>query len=265
MTLAARVARRFEAKKALNLSEYGLEGMLEHRPVTLYHGTTRLFKTFSMDRSRTELVDQFYGAGIFLTPSKRVAERYAQANRNIGFDAAIVEDLKRKNPNAGKFLQMLVAEGQPAWENYPRAEGFWNDNPPPGQGTFDIVGFEKFLGVDPNTVSDIAGYIIGSKIVPLGTDDGALHMFGQSTGAPDWLYDDLDRVGLNSKTYRPKIYTATVTVSNPLVTSSKSQAKAARSKGYDSVIYYGSDLVGGVPEVAVFNPRDAKVKHIEVV
>jgi len=30
-------------------------------------------------------------------------------------------------------------------------------------------------------------------------------------------------------------------------------------------VYHGSDLVGGVPEVAVFNPRNVKIKHIEVV
>jgi hypothetical protein len=56
-----------------------------------------------------------------------------------------------------------------------------------------------------------------------------------------------------------------VTVSNPLVTANKAQASKARSKGFDSVVFYGSDLVDGVPEVAVFSPRNVKVRNIEVI
>jgi hypothetical protein len=254
------------ARTAFNLSEYGLEGLAEGKPVVLYHGTTKLFKSFSMEKSRDELVNRFYGKGIFLSPSKRVAMRYADANRNIGFDVSIIDDLKRKNPNAGGMLQTLYEMGTDAWEAYPKATGFWNDNPPPGEGTFDSVGFGRFLGgVDPNTLNDISGYILGSKITPLSTDDGPINIFSQSTGAPDWLYAELDTVGLDSKTYRPKVYTVVVTVNNPLITKSKSQASKARSKGFDSVVYYGFDLVGGVPEVAVFNPRNVRVKSIEVV
>jgi hypothetical protein len=274
-TIAQRVAHRYAAqeriayrfaRKTLNLAEYNLQGLLEHRSVTLYHGTTRLFHTFKIDKSRKELVDRFYGDGIFLTPSKRVAVKYAEANRNIGFEKEmILADMKKKNPRAGEFLQRLVDEGTDAWNNYPKEVGFINDNPPPGQGTFDSVGFQNWLKVDPNTLNDIAGYIIGSKITPLGMDDASLSLFSTSTGAPDYLYNYLDEVGLDSKSYRPKVYTVSVLVHNTLVTSSKAQAKGARSKGYDCVVYYGSDLVDGVPEVAVFKPSDVKVKHIEVV
>lgn len=253
--------------RTLALAEWGLEGMTEGRPVRLYHGTTRNFRTFSLERSRTELVEKFYGAGIFLTPSKRVADQYATANRNVGFDPEIIDDLKRRNPNAGAFLQALYDHGKDGWEKYWKDHGFWRENPPPGEGQLDSEGFEKHLGgIDPNTLGDISGYIIGSKTKPLGSDDeGVINIFNQSTGAPDWLYDNLDQIGLDSTDYRPKVYTVEVTVKNPLITKSKSAARSARSKGYDSVIFYGADLVQGVPEVAVFNPRDVRVTHVDVV
>jgi hypothetical protein len=267
--LVQRVASRYlrrQAKRTINLSHYGLEGLPEGQPVKLYHGTTASFRKFDLNKSRDELVNRFYGKGIFLTPRKQVAAEYAEANRNIGFDPSIIGDLKRKNSQAGEFLRKIYELGSDAWEAYARENGFWNDNPPEGQGTMDIVGLEEQVGVDTNTLSDIAGYIIGHK--PFGSsqnDSGFVNIFDQSTGAPGWLYDSLDEVGLDSTKYRPKVYTVSVTVSNPLITASKAQARKARSRGYDSVVFYGSDLVGGIPEVAVFNPRDVKIQRVEIV
>jgi hypothetical protein len=254
------------AAKALNLSHYGLEGLPKGEPTVLYHGTTKLFRRFDMTMSRDELVDRFYGKGIFLTPSKRVAGQYADANRNIGFDRSLISDLKRKNPKAGWFMELVYKLGSDAWELAAKEAGFWNDSPAPGKGAFDLVGFTEFLGVpDPNAISSVAVYILGAKDKPLGSDDTALSLFNTSTGAPSWLYDELDELGLNSKVYRPKIYTVVARVSNTLVTASKSQATGARSKGYDSVIYHGSDLVGGSPEVAIFDPKNVRITKIEIV
>jgi hypothetical protein len=248
------------------LVEYHLEGLRTGDPVILYHGTTRLFRAFDMSQSRGELNEGYYGNGIFLTPSKRVAELYANANRNIGFPPSIIADLKRKNRPAGNFLQTLFDHGPDGWEIAWKDAGFWNDNPGPGEGKVDWEGFNTFLGVDGNTLQDIADYIIGSKSKPLGSGDGPLDLFGGgSTGTPDYGYGQLDEVGLDSKTYRPKVYTVVATCSNPLVTKSKSAARNARSKGYDSVFFYGADLVQGVPEVAVYSSRNVKVRKIEVV
>jgi hypothetical protein len=72
-------------------------------------------------------------------------------------------------------------------------------------------------------------------------------------------------MGLNSKVYRPKVYTVSVTATKLLVTKNKSQASKARAKGFDCVVYHGTDLVGGVPEVAVFDPRAVKVRKVEVI
>ena len=133
-------------RRELDLDAYGISGLLTGQDTTLYHGTTRSFRRFDVGKSRDALVNKFYGPGIFLTPSRRVAEKYAEANRNIGFDSSIIDDLKRSNPHAGKFLQALYDHGKEGWERFWKAHGFWNENPPPGRGAVDMAGFEKYLG-----------------------------------------------------------------------------------------------------------------------
>jgi len=255
--------------KGFNPAHYGLEGLLKGEPTTLYHGTTASFKAFDLSHSRDELVDQYYGKGIFLSPYKNVAERYANANRNMGLPQSVIGDLKRVNPNAGEFLQALFERGSDAWETFARDHGFWDDDPPPGEGTFDMVGFGKYLGVDGNTLMDLSQHIIGTKYNnSQGPDqlEELMNVFEPpSTGSPEWVYDNLDEVGLNSDVYRPKVYTVVVKIDNPLVTASKSEARRARQKGYDGVIYHGTDLVGGVPEVAVYDPRRVRILRVEVV
>lgn len=248
---ASKVADRFE------LQHHGLDGLERGEAVTLYHGTVRQFDAFDMAKTRDELVNKFYGPGIFLTPSRKIAWDYAYANRNIGFDAEVIEDLKRVNANAGAFLAALVERGRDAWDAYtPEALGV------APEGFSDALE-RHFGGIDPNHVGDIAPYVVGSKDEPLGGGD-PVNIFNASTGMPSWTYDVLDQVGVDSKKYRPKVYTVKVKVQNPLVTKSQSAARSARSKGYDSVVYFGPHLVQGVPEVAVFNPRDVKVVRVEV-
>ncbi len=253
--------------KGFNPAHHGLDGLLRGEPATLFHGTTANFKAFDMAHSRDELVDQFYGKALFFTPSKHVAERYANANRNMGLPKSVLSDLKRANPHAGAFLQTLYDMGSEAWETFARDQGFWDDDPPPGVGKFDSVEFERYLGVDGNTLMDISQHILGTKYNARDPDEleELMDIFNPSTGSPDWVYSNLDEVGLDSEAYRPKVYTVVVKVENTLVTASKSEARRARSKGYDSVLYHGADLVGGVPEVAVYDPRRVRILRVEVV
>ncbi len=261
MSLPFRIVSRHLQAKGLDLKHWGLEGIVHGQPVTLYHGTTRLFHKFDPSLVREELVNKYYGSGIFLTPSKRVAESYASANRNMGLPPSIIEDLKRKNANAGAFMQMLYTRGNDAWDDLtPEKLGVT-----PGEGFLEAV--QKYSGgVDPNTIADVCRFIEGSKLVSERSEENEpINIFNMSTGLPDWVYQSLNEIGLDSKTYRPKVYTVRVTVHNPLVTTSSSAARSAKSKGYDSVVFYGRDLVNGVPEVAVFNPSLVKVTGIEIV
>lgn len=237
----------------LDLREWRLQGLTSGEPVTLYHGTTGLFRKFDVARARKELVDEYYGGGIFLTPSKRIAADYAQANRNIGFPPSLIDDLKRRNPKAAKLLHALYARGDSAWDDlaaHPEYRGQW----------------EKLTGgADPNTLGDLAAFIIGSKVKPVGNDRPETNIFNIRTGMPDWIYDSLDQIGLDSKTYRPKVYTVSVTARHPLITGDKEEARSARGRGYDAVVYYGPGAVQDIPEVAVFDPARVKIKSIEVV
>lgn len=247
------------------VAEWHLEGLTNGTPVTLYHGTTRTSRTFDPATVRDELVNKFYGRGIFLTPSKRVAMQYADANRNIGFPPSIINDLSRKNPTAGLLMKALFDNGPDGWDIFWKAQGYWiADDPKFPEGRPDMPAFEKAMGgLDGNDVQDVADYILGSASKPLGSGD-PVNIFDTSSGLPSYVYDTVDALGLNSKVYRPKVYTVSVTARNPLVTKNKSQASKARTKGYDAVVYHGTDLVAGVPEVAVFDPRAVKVRKVEV-
>ncbi len=245
---AKRVASRYKEAGRYRasfdeLAYYGLDGMLEGKPTTLYHGTTAWFRKFDLSKSRDELVNQFYGSGIFLTPKKSVAGRYANANRNIGFPPEIIKDFKRVDPKGGAFMEALYKQGDSAWETFD-----WQSDPALEDKAQDIA--------------DTTDWIIGTKTKRL-TGGGFTSIFSMDSGMPEYAYDELDELGLNSLKYRPKVYTVTVNVKNTLVTASKSEARGAKSKGYDSVIYTGSDLVDGVPEVAVFVPRKVAIKKVE--
>jgi len=238
----ARVASRYMASFD-DLAYYGLDGMLEGKPTTLYHGTTAWFRKFDLSKSRDELVNQFYGSGIFLTPKKSVAGRYANANRNIGFPPEIIKDFKRVWPLGGAFMEALYKQGDSAWEAFD-----WQSDPALEDKAQDIA--------------DATDWIIGTK-TKRPTGGGFANIFSMDSGMPEYVYDTLEELGLNSLKYRPKVYTVTVNVKNPLVTASKSEARGAKSKGYDSVIFTGDDLVDGVPEVAVYDPRKVAIQRVE--
>lgn len=253
----SRTGAKLSFAKSFDPAHWDLQSLFANQPTTLYHGTTAQFNQFSAQKSRTELVDNYYGAGIFLTPSKDVAEQYARANRNAGFPPSIIQDLKTQH--AKQFVQDLVHHGAQAWERYSREALHLG----PQEDYFEVLF--KLLGADPNDLADIARYIIGSRSkVDLEDDSLELLMSGRSSAMPHYMYDTLDSVGINSAKYRPKVYTVSVTAKNILATSSKSQAKQARNKGYDCVVYYGSDLVSGVPEVAVFNANQVHITSVEL-
>lgn len=87
-------------------------------------------------------------------------------------------------------------------------------------------------------MADVTRWIIGSKLKP-NQGGEPVHIFDMSTGMGEWIY--------------------------LLVTGSRSQARSARSKGYDCVVYHGPGIVGGVPEIAVFDPDNARIMGVEVV
>lgn len=230
----------------------GLDGLREGRPVTLYHGTKRLFRRFTLAEMSDEQTDSKFpkGAGIFFATRKRDAEGYATGNRNWGLPPAVVDDLKRRNRAAGLLLEALVKNGSKGWAAYFEATGL------------DYDALPQALGIDdPNDLNDIARYVEGSAFGA--SDSSALaELFGMgAVGMPDDTYEALDRAGLNSRTYRPKVYTVSVTCHNPAAITSPSQAKDARRRGHDCVVYDGD---AGI-EVIVFDPGAIRIQKVDVV
>lgn len=260
MNRVARVASRYAAQN-LDLSYWGLDGLLSGEPVTLYHGTTRSFKAFDLKYIRQELVESYYGGGLFFTPRKAIAWDYAQANRNIGFDPSIVQDLRQINPKAGAFLEALVTKGDSAWDEWTREFFGLKEQDDYGAALTEFAG-----GLDPNDLADIARLVQGSKSHnPVPQDEiDVTNIFNMSTGMPSWAYDLPDKVGLDGDKYRPKVYTVQVRLTKPLVTKVQSTARKAQQRGYDGVVYYGPGIVNHVPEVAVFDPHKIRIIRVEV-
>jgi len=265
---STRVASRWVlSKQELELRWYDLEGLTDGSTVILWHGSTKKFDRFDVSKSREELVKDYYGGGIFLTPRKPIAWDYAQANRNIGFDPSLIDEMKRVNANAGDFMERLFRTGRKAaWREL---TGETLPKKYPGIELHEAM--DKYFGsADPHDIEDVAEYLIGSKSFEAPEDDTMEQLMGlmgggQRTGAPDWLYNKLDQLGLDGDAYRPKVYTVAVKgIFNPLITKSLAQARKAKSKGYDAVVYYGSEAVEGVPEVAIFDPKKVKILKYEV-
>lgn len=233
------------ATAALNLQE--LQGLLDGEPTILYHGTTAEFTKFDLSYAREDLVDQFYGRGIFLSPSKSVASKYARANRNYGLPKSLLTALP---PKVRPLMLAFYDHGRDGWNLYTESTGL------------DFSDIKESIGVDPNDVADIAGYIEGSKYELFGSVD-SLSLFNESTGRPGWVLDSLEKIGVDPRPYTPKVYSVQVKAERPLVTRSKSVARAAPSRGYDCTIFHGPDLVGGVPEVVFYDPSKVKIIGVD--
>ncbi len=255
--LALRESARLLAG-TFDAASWDLEGLLEGRAVRLYHGTTNSFTAFDIKHARLELVDRYYGAGIFLTPSLKVAWQYAYANRNMGFPESIIDDLAKRNGSAAKVLRLMYEQGAAVWDKDLSMEALGAKD-----GEFMEALNRATGGVDANILQDICPWIIGSKMKPLSGNDPVMFLSTQGTGMPSYVYDNVDEIGLDSKTYRPKVYTVMVQSAKTLVTASKAEARKAHRKGYEAVIYHGSDLVGGVPEVAVFDATKVRIEAVD--
>ena len=248
-----------------HLQSYGLDDLVNTGSGTLYHGTNRQFQRFDTAYIRHDLINRFYKApGVFLTPSRAVAENYADAARNAMIPVEITTDLTGKNRGAGEILTRLVQEGQDAWDSlYMDAKAAFPDARNPLEALEQMAG-----GIDPNKLMDLAKHIDGSRFTEAREAESLFDLWsGSVRSTPVWVFDDIDRMGLDSSKYRPKVYTVEVSgLEKVLVTQSEVEAGKAKASGYDAVVFCGgADLVGGVPEVVVFDPARVKVLKVDIV
>lgn len=245
---------------------FDIERFVKQGVGVFYHGTTSMFSSFDPAYIRAQS-NMKVGSGIYLTPDKHIALGYATGARNAVLPARVVDDLERVNPAAGKFLRLLVQRGNesrvdvPVWDEfYALAKKSY-----PNESDFDAV--ERMIGTDPNHLLDISQHVAGSRTAQRQEDSlFSLWGIGGPSGVPWYVYDYLDQLGVDSKVYRPKVYTLLVSgVRNVLVTGDGDVGRRARAQGHDAVVYTGQDVEDGVPEVVVFDPSRVRVVDVEAV
>ena len=240
---------------------FDIERFVKQGVGVFYHGTTSMFSSFDPAYIRAQS-NMKVGSGIYLTPDKDIARGYATGARNAVLPARVVDDLERVNPAAGKMLRLLVQRGnEESWDEiYALAKQSY-----PNESGTDAV--ERMIGTDPNHLLDISHHVAGSRTAQRQEDSlFSLWGIGGPSGVPWYVYDYLDQVGVDSKIYRPKVYTLLVSgVRNVLVTGDGDVGRRARAQGHDAVVYTGSDVEDGVPEVVVFDPSKVRVVDVEAV
>ena len=242
-------------------ASFDIENFVNAGTGVFYHGTTSMFSSFDPAYIRSQ-ANMKVGSGIYLTPVKYIALGYATGARNAVIPASVVDDLERVNPAAGKMLRLLVQRGnEVSWDeifalakqSYPNESG--------------IDALERMIGTDPNHLLDISHHVDGSRTVQ--RQEASLFSLwgiGGPAGVPWYVYDYIDQLGVDSKAYRPKVYTLLVSgVRNVLVTDSQERGRGARAQGYDAIVYTGRDVEDGVPEVVVLDPSKVRVVKVEAV
>ena len=204
--------------------------------ILVYHGTTRNFDEFDIDRSRTWMNKEYQGDALFFSLDRDVAERYAYASRQASLHPDVMDEIERNNPEAAMFIRNIYEHGyEKGWEKnleHFGAEGIWD------------IG-----GVDGNELSDLVDYIEGAKIDPREGEDLARLIFSMETKSiHEGDLETLRKLGVvenypNSQVYVVKIESDDVWVTNNRVT--------AKVWDHDVVVYFGPDSVDDVPEIIV--------------
>jgi len=243
-------------------ASFDIENFVSTGTGVFYHGTTSMFSSFDPAYIRSQ-ANMKVGSGIYLTPDKYIALGYATGARNAVIPASVVDDLERVNPAAGKMLRLLVQRGN--------EEELWDEifalakQSYPNESGIDAV--ERMIGTDTNHLLDISRHVDGSRTAQ--RQEASLFSLwgiGGPSGVPWYVYDYIDQLGVDSKVYRPKVYTLLVSgVRNVLVTDSQEMGRRARAQGYDAIVYTGRDVEDGVPEVVVLDPSKVRVVDVEAV
>ena len=225
------------------------------RPLVVYHGTAYDFDRFDSGRNRTELNEKYQGDGFHFSPDPRVASRYADADRNRLLRKQDIYPLveKRFPGRIYKLFKDVVENG------YSHAWDVSDDE------VRAIIKAGDDAGIDLNSLLDLAEVVEGSRY-HAGRADNAdpaavfSAIFGGSTGdfLTEYGINEMVSMGLDAAAPTQNVIPAYLKANNLLVTDSREDARLARSKGYDGVLYSGDDIVDYVHEYVVFDPTQIK-------
>lgn len=223
--------------------------ILESQERLLYHGTNKDFDSFDIEkeyRSRNEKLGA--GKAIYLSPSKEVAKKYAEANANASFNKVIIQELKEKNELAAELLELIYIQGyEKGWDVFLEKYGY--------------AGVDKMEeeGYNPNDVSTLAPYIRGTKDVET---EEPTNFFNTTTSAemPEGIINIAKSLGIKSIPVEPKILTVRLKPQAKLkeigfTEDLKREVEQAKQERYDALEFISDNSVDGIEEIAVFNPK----------
>ena len=220
-----------------------------------FHGTNREFDKFEPSQVRKWRADKFLGEGIFLTPNKDIAIKYANANANVELPITLLDDAKKIDKELYDFMYSLYYKGNIAWQ-LPEFEKFVSSTYDKEKQTF--IYNNKF-NVDCNDIAEIVNLIPGSKSYDdynkdSKNDDGFFNIFGTSSSAlNETTIKLLKELGFGD--YSPKIFTVLINGTTSVLMS-KNVSEIKNSKKYDIIIAYNvPNLIKDVPEIIIHKPE----------
>jgi len=225
-----------------------------------YHGTNKNFDQFNISYLREWRADQFLGKGIFLTPDKDIAIKYANANANNELPITLLSDAKKVNKQLFDFMNSLYYKGNLTWDlpefrkwidSYYLKDGNW-----------------KYGDISPNEIADIVNLIPDSQSEKdynkdRNQDNFFIDLFSTSSSAlSDYHIEDLKKLGLGD--YTPKVFTVYIKgTESVLLSKSVDQIKKSN---HDIIIAYNTpDLIADVPEIIVKNTNLLKILKKDII
>jgi hypothetical protein len=240
------VNKDIEKLKKLDLNESDLiklKLIIDGNKSIAFHGSNRDFKKFDMSFLRKERTDQFTGDGIFLTPDKYVARRYADSNINNSLPITILKDAEKIDPELADFMNSLYYKGNITW-SLPKFE--------------KLIHNWKFP-IDPNDVAELVNLIPGSQSEKdyiadsSQNNNGFFNIFSTHTSALDYYHIEyLEKLGFGD--YNPKVYTVIIHPTDSVLVSNNIE-KIRIAKNDIIISYNVPDLIDDIPEIIVRNPN----------
>jgi hypothetical protein len=219
------------------VSNDSLDRILRGEDSYAYHGTNRDFNKFDMSFLRQWRADEFLGNGIFLTPDKNIAEKYADANANSELPITLLDDAKKIDKDLAEFMQNLYYKGNSTWSD-PKIIDMMDK--------WDLNDIAELVNLIPNSQSE-KDYRKNN----VDNNSNFVNFFSTSHSALSiHQIKDLEKFGFGN--YYPKIYTVYIKGTNSILLSN-SISEIKKSK-HDIIIAYNvENLIDDVPEIIIKN------------
>lgn len=242
----------------------------------LFHGTNRNFNNHLENKHRTKINEKFQGDWICYSPSEEVAWKYVDAARNQNIDpdfffSDLSQLLSHSNSADNKYIYLLLRNiyKHGHTEGYDRTIRTYGSEKKilsdPDIHFFRNVHntVSKELNFDINDITDIISYLEGAKQE---SDDDSLELIsntlnGQIKELPHFVIETLEELGFSQSIPKSRVIKSEVIADNILRTDDPEEAKKAREKGFDLVIYNGENTVDNEPEYLIAN--SSQIKPIE--